>query len=73
MEAMLTQGDRPVFYHLEMFPNSVLNYCTYEKELFALIQVVKKWKNYLMEKETILHSGHQPSQYLQAQNQIAES
>jgi hypothetical protein len=27
----------------------------------------------LNEKETILHSGHQPSQYLQAQNQIAES
>jgi hypothetical protein len=61
MEANLAQGDRPDFYHLEMFVNLVLNYCTYEKELFTLARVVKKWKNYLMEKETILYSGHQPS------------
>jgi hypothetical protein len=32
-----------------------LNYPTYDKEIFALVEVVKKWNNYLMEKETIIH------------------
>ena len=54
-----------------MLPNSVLNYCTLDKELFALVQVVKKRKNYLMEQEIIMHCIHQPSRYLQAQNQIS--
>jgi hypothetical protein len=43
----------------------VLNYPTYDKELYALVQAIKKWKHYLMGKETIIHIDHQPLQYLQ--------
>ena len=49
-----------------MFHSGVLNYPTYDKELYALVQVVKKWKNYLMGKETIIHMDHKLLQYLQA-------
>ena len=38
-------------------------------KLYALVQVVKKWKIYLLGKETIIHTNHQP-QYLHAQNEI---
>jgi hypothetical protein len=42
-------------YHSKMFHGGVLNYPTYDKEIYALVQVVKKWKKYLMGKGTIIH------------------
>jgi hypothetical protein len=34
---------------------------------------VKKWKHYLLGKETIIHRDHQPLQYLQAQTKLQQS
>jgi hypothetical protein len=38
-----------------------------------LVQSVKKWKHYLMGKETIIHTDHQPLQYLQSQTKLQQS
>ncbi|KAH9291640.1 hypothetical protein KI387_043172, partial [Taxus chinensis] len=73
MGVVLLQGGRPICYHSELFHGAILNYCTYDKELYALVQVVKKWKHYLMGKETIIHMDHQPLQYLQAQNKLQQA
>jgi hypothetical protein len=73
MGAILMQGGKPICYHSEMFHGGVLNYPTYDKELYALVQVVKKWKHYLMGKETIIHTDHQPLQYLQAQSKLQQT
>jgi hypothetical protein len=51
----LMQGGRLVSYHFEIFHGEVLKYPTYDNELYALVQVVKKWKHCLMGKETIIH------------------
>jgi Ni,Fe-hydrogenase I cytochrome b subunit len=53
------QGGRHVCYHSKIFDGVVLNYPTYGKELYALVQAVKKWKHYLIGKETIIHTDHQ--------------
>jgi hypothetical protein len=58
MGVVLMQGGKSICYHSEMFHGGVLNYPTYDKELYALVQVVKKWKHYLMGKETIIHTDH---------------
>jgi hypothetical protein len=58
MGAVLMQGGRSVCYHSKIFNGEVINYPTYEKELYALVQVVKKLKHYLMGKETIIHTYH---------------
>lgn len=50
MRAVLTQGGRPIWYHAEVFDKEVLNFHTYDKEIYALVQDVKKWKHYLMER-----------------------
>ena len=50
-----------------------MGYPTYDKELYALVQSVKKWKHYLMGKETIIHTDHQPLQYLQSQTKLQQS
>jgi hypothetical protein len=58
MGAILMQGGRPICYHSEIFNGAVLNFPTYDKELYALVQIVKKWKHYLMGKETIIHKDN---------------
>jgi hypothetical protein len=66
------QGGRHVCYHSELFHGEVLDYPTYDKELFEIVQAVKKWKHYLLGKETIIHTDHQPLQYLQSQRKMQQ-
>jgi hypothetical protein len=54
MGVVMMQGGRLLCYHFEVFHGVVLNYPTYNKELYALVQFVKKWKHCLMGKETII-------------------
>ena len=73
MGAVLTQHGKPICYHSETFNLVVINYPTYDKELYALVQSVKKWKHYLMGKETVIHTDHQPLQYLHSQTKLQQS
>jgi len=73
MGVVLTQHGKPICYHSETFNPAVVNYPTYDKELYALAQSVKKWKHYLMGKETVIHTDHQPLQYLRSQNKLQQS
>jgi hypothetical protein len=72
MGAVLMQYCKPICYHSENFNQVVVNYPTYDKELYALVQSIKKWKHYLLGKETIIHTDHQPLQYLQAQTKLQQ-
>ena len=73
MGAVLLQHGKPIAFHFETFNGVVVNYPTYDKELYELVQSVKKWKHYLMGKETIVHTDHQPLQYLQSQSKLQQS
>ena len=73
MGAVLMQRRKPIYFHSETFSKEVMAYPTYDKELYALVQSVKKWKHYLMGKETIIHIDHQPLQYLQSQTKLQQS
>jgi hypothetical protein len=70
MGVVLMQYRKPICYHSGTFNQVVVNYPTYDKELYALVQSVKKWKHYLLGKETIIHTDHQALQYLQAQTKL---
>jgi hypothetical protein len=70
MGAVLLQHGKPIYFHSETFNGAMINYPTYDKELYALVQSVKKWKHYLLGKETIVHTDHQPLQYLQSQTKL---
>eukprot|EP00253_Pinus_taeda_P029521 PITA_29521 len=73
MGAVLMQHGKPICYHYDTFTSAIVNYPTYDKELYALVQSVKKWKCYLMGKETIIHTDHQPLQYLHSQTKLQQS
>ena len=66
------QQRKPLSYHSKTFSQAVVNYHTYEKELYALVHNVKKWEHYFISKETIIHTGHQPLQYLQSQTKLQQ-
>jgi len=57
---VLMQGGRPVCYHSYLFHGAGLEYPTYDKDLFEIVQVVKRWKHCLLVKETIIQTYHQP-------------
>jgi hypothetical protein len=73
MGEVLMQRGKPICYHYETFTQAIINYPTYDKELYELVQSVKKWKHYLMGKETIIHTNHQPLQYLQSHTKLQKS
>jgi penicillin V acylase-like amidase (Ntn superfamily) len=60
MGVVLMEGGKLVCYHSKMFHRGLLNYPTYDKELYTLVQFVKNINHYLMGKETIIHIEHQP-------------
>jgi hypothetical protein len=55
---------KPIYYHSETFNQAIVNYPTYDKELYALVQSVKKYKHYFLGKETIIHTYNKPLQHL---------
>jgi hypothetical protein len=55
---VLMQERKPICYHAKLFFGSVMNYPTYDKELYAYAEAVKKWKCWLHCKETIIHTDH---------------
>jgi len=71
-EVMMKHG-KPICCHSETFNYTIINYPTYDKELYALVQSVKNWKHYLFCKETIIHTDHQPLQYLHSQTKLQQS
>ena len=70
MGAVLMLHGKSISFHSKNFNGVVTKYPTYDQELYALVQSVKKWKHYLMGKETIIHTDHQPLQYLQSQSKL---
>ena len=73
MSAIILQHGKPISFHSEIFNGDAINYPTYDKELYTLVQSVRKWKHYLMGKAMIFHNDHQPLQYLQSQTKLQQA
>ena len=60
---VLMQEGKPVAYFSEKLSGPVLNYSTYDKELYALVRSLETWQHYLWPKEFIIHSDHESQIY----------
>lgn len=67
------QGRRDICYHFEVFHGVVINYPTYDKELYAFVQAIKRWKHYLMGKEIVIGIDFQSLQYLYSQSKLQQT
>jgi hypothetical protein len=73
MGVVLKEGGEKIRYHYEMFHERVMKYLTYDKEIYARVQELKKWTHYLMGKETINHIDDQPPRYLEARSKLQQT
>jgi hypothetical protein len=48
----------------------ILNYSTYDKELYALIRALHTWKHFLWSKEFVIHSDHESIKHLRSQTNL---
>ena len=52
---VLSQNDRPIAYFNKKLNDTKKKYSSYDKEFYAIVQAMKKWRHYLMSKEFILY------------------
>ena len=57
---VLTQHGHLVAYHSETISDIVHKYPTYDKEMYSILQAYCQWKNYILGKETVIHTNHKP-------------
>ena len=56
--AVLSQEDRLIAYFSENLNEEKEKYSTYDKEFYAIIQALKKWRHYMIPKEFVLYSDN---------------
>jgi hypothetical protein len=67
---VLIQEDRPVAYFSEKLDEAKLKYSTYDKEFYAIIQALKKWRHYLIPKEFVLYSDNHALNFVTQQEKL---
>jgi hypothetical protein len=67
---VLLQERKPVAYFSEKLSGTLLNYCTYDKELYALVRCLETWQHYLWPKEFIIHFDHESLKHIHSQGKL---
>lgn len=57
-------------YVTKKFNEATLNYPTYDKEFYALVQALKTWKHYLWPKKFVIYTDHESLKYLKGQDKL---
>jgi hypothetical protein len=68
--AVLSQEDRSVPYFSEKMDEAKMKYSTYDKEFYAIIQVLKKWRHYFIPKEFVLYIDNHALQFVSQQEKL---
>ncbi|KAL0439530.1 UNVERIFIED_CONTAM: Retrovirus-related Pol polyprotein from transposon.6 [Sesamum latifolium] len=68
---VLMQGGRPIAYFSEKLSGPILNYPTYDKELYALVRVLETWQHYLWPKKFVIHFDHEVLKYIKSQIKLS--
>ncbi|XP_019431644.1 PREDICTED: uncharacterized protein LOC109338787, partial [Lupinus angustifolius] len=62
----------PIAYFSEKQGGPMLNFSTYDKELYALVRALQTWQHYLMPKEFVIHSDHESLKYIKGQDLLVK-
>jgi hypothetical protein len=67
---VLSQDNRSFTYFSEKLNEAKIKYSTYDKEFYAVIQALKKWRHYLVPKEFILYSDNHTLKFVTRQEKL---
>ncbi|XP_071924849.1 uncharacterized protein [Coffea arabica] len=70
--AVLMQGGRPIAYFSEKLNGAVLNYSTYDKEMFALVRALETWQHYLRAREFVIKTDQESLKHLKGQQKLSK-
>jgi hypothetical protein len=68
--AVLSQDNRSVAYFSEKLNEAKIKYSMYDKEFYAVIKALKKWRHYLVPKVFVLYSDNHALQFLTRQEKL---
>jgi hypothetical protein len=68
--AVLSQDNRLVSYFSEILNENNRKFSTYDKEFYAIIQALKKWRDYLVPREFVLYRNNQDLQFITRQEKL---
>jgi hypothetical protein len=68
---VLSQEGRPVAFFSEKLSGSKRNYSTYDLEFYAIVQSLKHWRHYLIQREFILITDHEALKYINGQHKLS--
>jgi len=66
------QEGHPIAYFSEKLNGAVLNYSTYDKELYELVRALQNWQHYLLPKQFVIHSDHESLKHLKGQGKLSK-
>ena len=61
---VLSQEGRPMEFFSERLNEAKIRYSTYDLELYALVQALKKWRCYLLPKEFVVFTNNQALSFI---------
>jgi hypothetical protein len=61
---VLSQEDRLISYFSEKLNEAKVKYSMHDKDFYAIIQALKKWRHYLIPKEFVLYSDNHVLQFV---------
>ena len=57
----------PIAYFSEKLSGAQRNYPIYDKDIYALVRVLREWEHYLRPHEFVIHTDHETLKYLKGQ------
>ncbi|XP_057849726.2 uncharacterized protein LOC131060503 [Cryptomeria japonica] len=67
---VLSQDGRPVAFFSEKLNEAKQKYSTYDHELYAMVQSLRKWRHYLLPKEFIVFTDNHALSFLNRQEKL---
>ena len=55
---MITQNEKPIAYYSRKLTDAQTRYTTTERELLAIVETLKEYRNTLLGQKLIIHTDH---------------